>query len=103
MPDEVIVRAAFGELRASERVAVQPFRIDRKVGQAGLPVLHYAFAIVLVLLVVLPFFAIVRRQSAIEVPAVSVSFQAPTDFLLKTPQADMLSSVPQFGERKVTR
>ena len=103
LPDEVVVRAAFSELRAGERLAVPRFLIARNAGQAGLPVLHYAFSIVLFLLVVSPFFTIVRKQAATEVPAVAVSFKAPTDFLLETPQADMLRSVPQFGERKVTQ
>jgi hypothetical protein len=97
-PDDL--RDAFRELRAAEQRHLPPFRL----GGAPAPprrTLRLAFAIAALLIVVVAA-ALLRRASSAQRPAISSisTWKAPTDFLLQTPNAKLMKTVPTFGVPK---
>jgi hypothetical protein len=106
-PEDEVLRAAFGELRAIERGMTPAFQCDaRAVARDSVAIAMRGFAAaVLALFVILTCNSIVQSARA-PMPSSYVdmtSWKAPTDFLLETPQSDLLKTVPQFGERNVIR
>lgn len=83
------LRSAFAELRRAEAAHVPPFkRLPSR--QKPWPSIRLAFAIVLLIVLVV---SIIPRRP----PAPSISnWRAPTDFLLKTPGQELLSTVPDL-------
>jgi len=53
--------------------------------------------------VVVPRFSVLVRKRPAVGNVSMAEWKAPTDFLLQTPHADLLRSVPEFGERNVTQ
>ena len=97
--DDDVLRDAFHELRASEIVAAPRFVIGG--GLKPVLTLRPLAAFAVMLLVVLSFVAVIPPSP--EPVIVSATFEAPTDFLLETPQMELLQTVPTFGERNMTR
>lgn len=99
-PDEVLLRDAFRDLRGNELAAAPRFDGAPASGGEGdrtQSVLHWCAAALLIIGIILPFAFLLRVSPQ---ATVDLSWKAPTDFLLQTPQADLLRNVPQFGERK---
>lgn len=104
--DDVVLREAFRELRSVERAAAPRFRPRVAAGDRLKPVLHQAFrtlAAAMLTLVIVTTFAMLLRTPSPSTDATLTNWKAPTDFLLQTPQADLLRNVPQFGERTSTQ
>jgi hypothetical protein len=105
-PEDEVLRAAFGELRAIERGMTPAFRVSTSEHQPMFAIAMRGFAAaMLAIFVILTCNSIVQTASA-PMPSSYVdmtSWKAPTDFLLETPQSDLLKTVPQFGERNVIR
>ena len=83
------LRSAFAELRRVEAAQLPPLKRP-SIRQRRWPSFRLAFAIVLLLVLVI---SIIPRRS----PQPSItSWRAPTDFLLKTPGQELLSTVPDL-------
>jgi len=102
-PDDL--RDAFRELRAAEQRHVPPFRrlVERRPSgrRRRAEARRYTFAIAALLIVVVAA-ALLRRTSSPQRPAISSisTWKAPTDFLLQTPNAKLMKTVPTFGVPK---
>lgn len=99
--EDDLLRAAFHDLRALELSSIPRFRIARRE-TTRLPYLFRGFAAVILALFVIGTFASFVRVTTRDAVTLT-SWKAPTDFLLETPQIEMLRSVPRFGERNGTR
>ena len=95
-----VLRNAFGELVAVERPSAPPFRPRARVERAPL-IVWRAVATAMLALVVITTFGVLLHTAPRPVP--SVEWKAPTDFLLRMPQSDLLQTTPRFGERNVIR
>ena len=95
-PDEL--RDAFRELRDAEQRHVPPFRL----GVTPAPrrrELGIAFTMAALLIVVVAA-SILHRHVRRPVTASISTWKAPTDFLLQTPNAKLMKTVPTFGVPK---
>ena len=86
------MRDAFHRLRDEELAHVPPFRVARAAPNWR-PLL-VALAIVVITIVAIVHY---RRPPVTES---IVTWKAPTDFLLRTPGSELLSTVPQIPERR---
>jgi hypothetical protein len=106
-PDDAVLRAAFDDLRAAELTAALPWSAPARVAGRRVTEPFSVFRplamAALLLVVITSFVANFRTIPGESVPAVTASWEGPTDFLLNTPQKDVLKTVPQFGERSLTR
>ncbi len=88
------LHAAFRELRRDETAHVPPFNRLWRVPVRSRPLTRLAFALVLIVIAAVSMVPILRRHRA---PQTSITeWRAPTDFLLKTPGQELLSSVPDL-------
>ena len=103
-PEEVLLRDAFRELRSLEEVRAPRFRIAHSA-QPAATVLHWtrSIAAAMLTLIIIATFAMLLRTPAPSIDASITDWKGPTDFLLQTPQADLLRTVPQIGERNSTQ
>jgi len=101
-PDDL--RDAFRELRAAEQRHVPPFRrfVERRPSgrRRRAEARRYTFAIAALLLVVAGASLLQRRLTRPVVTTSISSWKAPTDFLLQTPNAKLMKTVPTFGVPK---
>ncbi len=105
MPDDSHLRHSFEELRKREAAEAPSFHSvrARTVKRTSARVFLAAAAVLLVVTLSLVIGS--RRQpspasqpAVSTVPITAVSRPAPTDFLLQTPQRNLLRTVPKFGE-----
>ncbi|HEY8130290.1 MAG TPA: hypothetical protein VII12_00235 [Thermoanaerobaculia bacterium] len=82
------LRQAFAELRREEAAHVPPFRVDGRRGRW--PATRLAFALLVLMIV-----AMIFRHHNTPQPSIA-EWRAPTDFLLKTPGQELLTSVPHL-------
>lgn len=94
--EEAVLRAAFHEVRVFDRVRVPAFAVRPSAQRRAPSLLRPLAAALLVLMVLAPFIALLRSDTATDRSAMS-GWTAPTDFLLGTPQAELLRDVPRFG------
>jgi len=85
----------FHRLRDEDLARVPPFHVAARSKRAWRPLLAAAAALVIVVLGILAFHH--RRPPVTES---IVTWKAPTDFLLRTPGSELLSTVPQIPERR---
>ena len=103
MPSPDDLRDAFRELRAAEQRHVPPFRrlMERRPsGRRRAEARRYTFAIAALLLVVTGASLLQRRLTRPVVTTSISTWKAPTDFLLQTPNAKLMKTVPTFGVPK---
>lgn len=103
--DDAGLRAIFGALRHHEQSRAPEFAIEppaRSRPARGL-VPRFAFASALILVVIVIATMRHRAQPSAPPPDVVANWKAPTDFLLSTPQIELLKNTPRFGERNVMR
>jgi len=99
-----VLRAMFGDLRAAELSRVPAFRVHEGPKPVLTLRLQPIAAFAIVLFVITSFVSALRTIPTAEpVPTVTATWEGPTDFLLNTPQMDVLTSVPRFGERTTTQ
>ena len=101
-PDEIELRARFDELRREEQARVPAYRPpDRQPKRR--PAMRKRFlaaaAMLLIVFAIASWRASWRRDAPPSATTNAPSFQwtAPTDFLLQTPQSDLLRTTPRFG------
>jgi len=100
LPSPDNLRDAFRELRAAEQRHVPPFRRLMERRPSGRRRLRYTFAIAALLLVVAGASLLQRRLMRPVVTTSISNWKAPTDFLLQTPNAKLMKTVPTFGVPK---
>ena len=101
-PDEIELRARFDELRREEQARIPAYRPPHHLPKRRPPVRMRFLAAAAMLLIVVAIASWrtssqrdAQRPAAVEVP--SLQWTAPTDFLLQTPQSDLLRTTPRFG------
>ena len=103
--DDADLRAIFGALRHHEQSRAPEFTIEppafSRPARGRAPRIAFAFALILIVIV----FATTRHRALPPAPPPDVvaNWKAPTDFLLSTPQIELLKDTPRFGERNVMR
>ena len=98
-PDDLMLRNAFRELRREETSCAPMW--GRATARP--PIRHFqALAAAFLVVVVMTTFAVLLRPAP-TIDASLTNWTAPTDFLLQTPQADLLHNVPPFGERNLNQ
>ncbi len=107
--DDHHVKQAFEALRREDATGGPSFRATvaaaraRRTGAPGRHVLGLAAVVGVVVAVVVLAIRHDRDDSRLEFDLAAVRWQAPTDFLLKLPGAELLRSVPQLGPRGLDR
>lgn len=104
--EEELLHAAFGELRAIERESTPHWCAEglQAVRPPVRPMLWRPLAAaMLALFVIITCAAVLRTPTLPQTYVDTTSWKAPTDFLLDTPQSDLLRSTPRFGERNAMR
>jgi hypothetical protein len=102
------LRAMFSDLRNAELRRVPAFQYADRLQPVGRLkpslTLQPIAAFAIVLFVITSFVSALRTIPTAEpVATVTATWEGPTDFLLNTPQMDVLTSVPKFGERTTTQ
>jgi hypothetical protein len=88
------MRTMFDDLRRQERMHAPKFRLPQPRRAENRPVLRALLTAALVILIVGALILPLRsRRATTDVAA----WKAPTDFLLTTPQSNLLRTVPEFG------
>jgi len=88
------LRERFHQLREEEHAP--PFRPSRSKRRSR-AALRYALALIVI---ALGFAALVHHRRPPVTESI-VTWKAPTDFLLRTPGSELLSTVPQIPERRL--
>jgi hypothetical protein len=102
--DDAVLRVAFRDLRNAELSRVPAFQVDDRLKPVLTPGLQPVAAFAVVLFVLTSFVSALRTiPTADPVATVTATWEGPTDFLLNTPQMDVLTTVPKFGERTSTQ
>lgn len=105
MPDDAHLRESFARLREREAADAPSFRSVRARKPHNPPRRVFLVAAALVLVIGLLLLVVPRHPSRVAVkpadapvPVSAAIRPAPTDFLLQTPQRNLLRTVPKFGE-----
>jgi hypothetical protein len=97
-PDDHEIRALFDGLRRDEAKRIPPYRRPTSAAQSSRPV--FLRAITAMLLIAAVGILLLRReqpQQPVPNEVASFTWTAPTDFLLDTPQSDLLRTTPRIG------
>jgi hypothetical protein len=106
MDEESELRERFARLRAEERLRVPPFQATRRSrtrrGPVRWRVIAAAAALVLVIFVTIAIRSHPTRFSDSDRAVVRsvADWQPPTDFLLRTPGSEMLTTTPRIPDLK---
>ena len=101
-PDEIELRARFDELRREEQARIPPYRPPDRLAKRR-PGVRMRFlaaaATVLILVAIASWRGSWRRDAPPHAAIDAKPFQwtAPTDFLLQTPQSDLMRTTPRIG------
>ena len=94
MSDDRDLRDAYARLRDEESRTIPAFRVLRR---ASSPVMRFATAFAVMLLVAIGTVVILRPKRMEPPSTASIStWRAPTDFLLQTPGRELVVSVPEL-------
>jgi len=101
-PDDHDLRDRFQRLRREDVVGVTPFRptlaaVARRAPSPRLPALRIAAAAAVIAALAVTVVLVTRGRRGIPIDFARARWEAPSDFLLRVPGAELLRTVPELG------